>query len=70
MNELYQQNPDLYAYFVPGAPIFLTKNIAVDYKLANGTRATLHSLILSEDDQDLPTRLAALRPGQEVILKS
>ena len=50
--------------------VFLSKNVAVDYKLANGTRANLHSLVLSDDDADLQTRLAALQPGQEIILNS
>jgi hypothetical protein len=41
---LYKKYPELFGYFVKGAPVFLTENINPNKGLANGTAAIMHSM--------------------------
>ncbi len=45
---LYSMLPELWGWFVPGAPVFLTENLCPEKGLANGTRATMSSLTLAD----------------------
>ena len=55
LNELYEHEPNIWGYFVEGAPVHITANINSVRKLVNGTPGVLHSLILeseAHEDQD------------------
>ena len=69
-NEAIQNDPCFWQEFVVGAPIYITTNIKVDRKLANGTQARLHSLLLSsETDQiELDRAISAAKPGSTITL--
>ena len=49
LNQLYENEPNLWGYFVEGAPVHITANINSVRKLVNGTPGLLHSLILNSE---------------------
>lgn len=57
LNELYDHEPELWTYFVEGAPVNLTDTIMATRKLVNGTPGLLDSL--SFRDGTVPEALAA-----------
>ena len=83
----YEKHPELVQYFVKGmltclsnishtclhtgAPVFITENLSPERKLANGSAARLHSLILQvglEATDDFQIRFTAATPGTFVDL--
>ena len=62
--ELYEEEPEMWGYFVAGAPGVINDNIAQDKGLVNGTRCTFHSLTLHEGSEDnLQELLIRAGPG-------
>ena len=69
VDELYASEPGLWGYFVAGAPCVITENIAQGRGLVNGTRGSMHSLVLNPDSGDnLRELLSRARPGGVVTL--
>ena len=79
LQRLHEHNPAMSAYFIAGAPGFLTHNIRVERGVSNGTGITLHSLSFSAaqfptaDEHtlfmaDLHAKIAAAQPGQIIDL--
>ena len=73
-SSLYDENPMLWQYFVPGSEAFLSKNINTSLGLANGSPLVCHSLLLdkaaNDNDQIIgkisgPNRLPF---GSEIVL--
>ena len=64
LHELYTNEPDMWGYFVYGAPCMLDgfANF-VAYGVVNGTQGKLHSLVLQEDTDDLNQLLDLAGPG-------
>jgi hypothetical protein len=48
-NGLYENEPNMFGYFVEGAPVHMTETIKSVRKLVNGTPALLDSLVLREE---------------------
>jgi len=67
---MYDHVRDLWAYFVCGAPCAITANIRPEKGLANGTPATLHSLVMqnSDEQQTLEAMLNDAEAGHVVEL--
>jgi hypothetical protein len=66
---LYEEEPEMWGYFVAGAPGVINDNIAQDKGLVNGTRCTFHSLTLHEGSEDnLQELLIRAGPGGVVTL--
>ena len=72
--DLYEQNPTLWQYFVPGSEAFLTKNINTRLGLVNGSPVVCHSVVLDPKGPDYERVLEAtsgenrLPWGSEIIL--
>jgi hypothetical protein len=68
---LYERKPQLWAYFVPDAPVFITKNIAPTKGLANGTSARLHSISWDDEAYVEEVRLMQRhhRPGEVIDVR-
>ena len=58
LNRLYENEPNLWGYFVEGAPVHITANINSVRKLVNGTPGLLHSLILNSEAHEDRAKLA------------
>ena len=58
LNQLYENEPNLWGYFVEGAPVHITANINSVRKLVNGTPGLLHSLILEPEAHEDQAKLA------------
>ena len=58
LNELYEHEPNIWGYFVEGAPVHITANINSVRKLVNGTPGLLHSLILESEAHEDQAKLA------------
>jgi hypothetical protein len=67
--ELYENNASVIGTFIESAPCFLTRNLNVSLKLANGSRAALHSLILGSARIEEAARIAACLPGETVWIE-
>ena len=71
---LFNENPMLWQYFVPGSEAFLTKNINTSLGLANGTPVVCHSLVLDNsaiDTNDIMDQITGpnkLPHGSEIVL--
>jgi hypothetical protein len=69
-NQLYDSDPGMWAYFVPGAPMMCTEIVNTARKIANGTICVARSL--SFDTAELQAHVAALaaaaQPGEVIDL--
>lgn len=71
---IYASCPELYFYFVPGMPGQLSKNMAVDFGIVNGTIVTINDLILDPKEgsggsvNEFVERFNA-QPGEIIELK-
>ena len=64
------QDPCFYEYFVPGAEGFVTKNIAKDASIVNGTKFRYHSLLIDPEwEQSLRDSLKHSKPGDVITLQ-
>ena len=50
--------PELFAYFVKGAPLIITKNINPNKNIANGTSGFYHSMLF--DDEEMNKKISEL----------
>ena len=65
LGEMLQNEDELKFYFVKGAPVMITDNISVAYRIANGTRGCLHSLTLSPSISDAEwLKISRCHPGE------
>jgi hypothetical protein len=72
-NLLYDQNPQLWQYFVTGARAMILSNINVNKKTSNGTECKYHSLKLPDNMTDdmfsaFKTNAALASPGELLTL--
>lgn len=72
--ELYEQNPALWQFFVPGCDAFINNNINPNLGIANGTPVTCHSVVLDPNGDDYNRVMAIISGdnplpfGSEIIL--
>ena len=73
VSEIYKNAPGLTQYFVPGAPAAVNDNLNTTRRVANGTRAVCHSVVLDptyHDVQDIRHRYATAQPGELIDLET
>jgi hypothetical protein len=58
---LYNENPEMFLFFVPGAPVMITENINVKKGIFNGAEGTMHSIRWAEKDADHEELLATIQ---------
>ena len=64
--ELYEHEPNLWGYFVEGAPVHLLETIKSVRKLVNGSPALLYSLVVTNED-DQTTLANGIAGGHEMV---
>lgn len=73
IDELYDAEPGLWGYFVPGAPAMLLDNLNLGKGLANGTDVTMHSLAFVSEGENTALRAECARvlnhPGAVITLQ-
>lgn len=67
--DVYDHEPNLWSYFVEGAPVLLTETISSVRKLVNGSQGLLDSLTIT-DDNDLARVSSAYAVGYDVYMTS
>ena len=69
-DKMYACVIDLWGHVVQGCPITLTYNIRPERGLSNGTRATVHSVVLSEHEPETTAQLLERsNPAQVITLQ-
>jgi hypothetical protein len=67
---IYATFPELTVYFVPGAPAVITANQNVSKRVANGTRAVMHSVVFPTniDVANMKARVRGAAAGEIILL--
>ena len=65
LGRLYEEERQLWGYFVPGAPVFLNQTIKATRRLVNGSEGLLHSLTFA--DGRVPNAITDIKGGFQVI---
>ena len=66
MENIMENSAFVWQYFVADAPAYLSKSINSEIGLVNGAPLRLHSLLLTEEDENILSQATHLKPGDEI----
>ena len=71
LDRIYDLHPELYSYFVVGAPAMILQNVMCLKHLANGVACVYYSFVMSpeEDEDRVRQRIEACKPGEIIDLE-